>query len=1114
MTPRSRRFFGKGSTFSCEAPQLCLEAEPKTLLRHRKSSELGRESLYEPPVRILLVGDVSGARDIRENAQADSHYMFRHVSRELQAADITFGNFECAVPSRVAGNIHLLTFEGFPEVLAEAGFDVVSLANNHAFDAGLAGFTYTSRLLEDSGVQVVGGPDGKGKVFAVRGVKVGFHAYVTPELAPSSKHPAILDLGNLDPLRKLRSQVDCLIVSVHWGQEYTVVNDRQRQLANALIGAGADVVVGHHPHVSQEIQPFGTGKWVFYSLGNFVFDSHVGGTGTKQGFAVSLDISKQGVLEMRTLPYEILKDHSPRWLSHNRVAASPNNSMLGREYWGLDSRFATLSDSDKEDREAERLVQQSPKKKPPRNDLRRNTPRDEEKDPDKEQDRKDRSNNYKDAASSVKVALLWVSAAKKKNLTTVRRKEDGKIVQVSEDTLRTDSGKYEEVDPEEQEAPKKKKKKPNPDAPEEGQGSATPSPDAIRKGLMSKYMALGLTDYEVDQRFDLMGSRGAKPEEIEKLLNEDAQKSSVMLKMKGGLPALRKKLTQQYTEMGLTKAEIQKSVSLVQEGIQAEDLDEIKKILEDRAKEIDKTKTRKEEILKGGVRTPSALKKFKKEVSDLYSDLGVDGELISEELDALQAGASEKSLKEILKVFDAQASEVAQEKERVENKKVYKKVRAKPLAQALDAVGKGGNQEGVNDYLSGLPPEDFSDFQKTFEAEVKRLQEQGPGDLDKFNETHSAEGEVLEGDGGLGDLKNPQALARALARRKFKQEVLDDPTYDAEDPLPKAGTQPSADEAEKALARAERAVSKYRDMPREEREGQLDKIEAQMKSLKDGDPRKQHLEALKKGIGVASALTDGMDAEGIGGSMARLIAAADKGGNLKKILALKSSPEGSEEERVEASRRDQELIREIFRDVDDDDWEELLPEDHPGRGWAKLLGVNGSRHLNSEERSILRENLSDLMLGELEILEPEIDDQVDERATRRIREDAARAARRSSRPDPGGSGRNPSAIKSWVANFLKDLAENAKSKVQDFVRGVRQPSRSQPPSPPEPTPPEPTPPTPDSPEPTPPDSPPPEPSRPKTKRKKPKPKKPSRKKQPPRASPARVASLYLIFGES
>lgn len=809
-------------------------------------------------------------------------------------------------------------------------------------------------------------------------------------------------------------------------------------------------------------------------------------------------------------PYEPpVRVFSPRWLSHNRGAASSSNSMLGRDYWGLESRFATLSDSDREDREAERLVQQSPKKKPPRNDLRRNIPREEEKDPDKEQDRKDRSNNYKDAASSVKVALLWVSAAKKKNLTTVRRKEDGKVVQVSEDTLRTDSGKYEEVDPEEQEAPKKKKK-PKSDAPEEGQDPAPPTPEAIRKGLMSKYMALGLTDYEVDQRFDLMGSRGAKPEEIEKLLDEDAQKSSVMLKMKGGLPALRKKLTQQYTEMGLTKAEIQKSVSLVQEGIQAEDLDEIKKILEDRAKEIDKTKTRKEEILKGGVRTPSALKKFKKEVSDLYSDLGVDGDLISEELDALQAGASEKSLKEILKVFDAQAAEVAQEKERVENKKIYKKVRAKPLAQALDAVGKGGNQEGVKDYLSGLPPEDFSDFQKTFEAEVKRLQKQGPGDLDKFNETHAAEGEVLEGDGGLGDLKNPQALARALARRKFKQEVLDDPTYDAEDPLPKAGTQPSAEEAEKALARAERAVSKYRDMPREERESQLDKIEAQMKSLKDGDPRKQHLEALKKGIGVASALTDGLEAEGIGGSMARLIAAADKGGNLKKILALKSSSEGSEEERVEASRRDQELIREIFRDVDDDDWEELLPEDHPGRGWAKLLGVNGSRHLSSEERSILRENLSDLMLGELEILEPEIDDQVDSRATRRVREEAARAARRSSRPDPGGPGRNPSAIKSWVANFLKDLAENAKSKVQDFVRGVRQPSRPQPPSP---TSPPPDSPSPDSP---PPDSPPPppEPSRAKPKRKKPSRKKPPRKNQPPRASPARVASLYLIFGES
>ena len=748
--------------------------------------------------------------------------------------------------------------------------------------------------------------------------------------------------------------------------------------------------------------------------------------------------------------------------------------------------WATLSDSEKEDREAERLVQQSPKKKPPRNDLRRSTPQDEDKDPDKEQDRKDRSNNYKDASSSVRVALLWLSAIKRKKLTTVRRKEDGKIVQVSDKTLKSEPGKYDKLDPEEIEKAKKKQSPSDEEAP-----AAPPTLDDVRKGLMSKYQALGLTDYEVDQRLDLLVSRGAKPEEVDKLLQQDSQKSSVQLKMKGGLPALRDQLLKQYTDLGVPKSEAQKTVDLVQQGIQERDLDEIKKILEDRAQEINETKSRKEEILKGGVRTPSALKKFKKEISDLYSDLGVDSETISEELDALQAGASGEELEGIIKVFEDKAGDVAKEKERAENKKVYKKVRSKPLSEALEVVGEG-NADAVKDYLSGMPPEDFSDFQKTLTAEFKRLQDEGPGDLDSFNDALDSDNKSLEGTKGLGDLKDPQGLARALARRKYKDQVLDDPASDPDDPLPKPGSQPSEDEAEKVLDRAEKAVSKYREMPLEERKSHLSKIESQIKDLPEGDPRRKHLEAIKKGIGVASALTEGMGAEGIGGATARLIAAADKSGNLRKILAMNSSEGGSEEERVEASRRDQELIREIFESVDDDDWGELLPEDHPGRGMADFLGEDGGRSFSEEERSILRSNLADMMIGELQILEPEIDDQVDTRATRRVREDVARAARRDR---PGDWSGGVSKIKSWVADFLKDLAENAKSRVQDFVSGGRRPTRSAPPVPDEATPEE-APPVPD-------EAPPDQASPARLNRR--------RLRQKKTTSPARVASMYLIY---
>jgi gamma-polyglutamate biosynthesis protein CapA len=281
------------------------------------------------PVRVILTGDISGARDIADEASKRSApgYMFQHVKGLLQGSDVAFGNFECAVPCRT-GKVVLVAPETFPQAVADAGFDIVSLANNHSFDAGEEGFHNTTRLLKRCGVDVIGGSGGHPVIKNIRGVKLGFQACVDPEWSPSYKHPTKFCADFLKGLRQLRPKVDALFVSVHWGKEYDEATPRQKKIAKLLLEAGADVVIGHHPHVPQEVMVTKKGQWVFYSLGNFVFDSHVGGSKTKRGFAVSLDVTPEGITNVKKIPYA-LGDPTPEgtpycapsWVSSKKVAA-------------------------------------------------------------------------------------------------------------------------------------------------------------------------------------------------------------------------------------------------------------------------------------------------------------------------------------------------------------------------------------------------------------------------------------------------------------------------------------------------------------------------------------------------------------------------------------------------------------------------------------------------------------------------------------------------------------------------------------------------------------------------------------------------------------------------
>jgi poly-gamma-glutamate capsule biosynthesis protein CapA/YwtB (metallophosphatase superfamily) len=218
-----------------------------------------------------------------EAAEAD--YPLRAIAEELHASDIVFGNLECPLSDRgrrMANDMCYAASPAYAGALARAGFDVLSFANNHAFDFGEVAFFETLAALRESGVAVAGAgatleEARKPVIFERNGVKVAFLAY---SMVGSDWVYATHDecgVAPLNPLHvgqdivRIRKDVDVIALSVHWGIELRARPwPRLVDLAHDFIDCGADIILGHHPHVPGSIEVYRE-RPIFYSLGNFLF---------------------------------------------------------------------------------------------------------------------------------------------------------------------------------------------------------------------------------------------------------------------------------------------------------------------------------------------------------------------------------------------------------------------------------------------------------------------------------------------------------------------------------------------------------------------------------------------------------------------------------------------------------------------------------------------------------------------------------------------------------------------------------------------------------------------------------------------------------------------------
>jgi poly-gamma-glutamate synthesis protein (capsule biosynthesis protein) len=247
---------------------------------------------------------------------------FVHVGECLRDGDIVFGNLEAVLSNHglKRGRVRSLAMRGDPQAaegLKRAGFNVVSLANNHALEHGREALEDTMCILSEQGVAYVGvgsSPE-EGReplVLTSKGVAIAFLAYCLVH-----DRTAYLSVDNprdiCGDVAKARTKADLVVVSLHWGNEYIHrPSPEQVALAHDIIDSGCMVILGHHPHVLQSIEHY-NGGLIAYSLGNFVFDMWE--RKTRESAILKVVLSKGGVTNLEVVPVRINRDYQPEVLS-------------------------------------------------------------------------------------------------------------------------------------------------------------------------------------------------------------------------------------------------------------------------------------------------------------------------------------------------------------------------------------------------------------------------------------------------------------------------------------------------------------------------------------------------------------------------------------------------------------------------------------------------------------------------------------------------------------------------------------------------------------------------------------------------------------------------------
>lgn len=582
-------------------------------------------------------------------------------------------------------------------------------------------------------------------------------------------------------------------------------------------------------------------------------------------------------------------------------------------------RVATLSDTEREERENRRLIPKSPKKKPPRQDLRRRRVQDSESsdDPDAKQDKKDKSQNYKDATSRVagrfvvaarrrmasRVVIRWVFAKKgpTDNRVKVRNKDTGKVVYVNKQTLRgPDSAKFE-------------------------------------------------TFKEVG------GEKGGEKGELEvadelaKALSEDTSN----------------------TELASLLAENLEAVGVFSSGVVSDELyGELEKALD---------KIKRDSLVEEAQKAVLGEDKW---TDPEYQTTEKDGEEISEKVRELLLKKLAPDLQTISsneKKRKAESDE-AEARERAEQAQREKEEASKAKAEAEGAARKELQSklvETLSDIdrsmardVKGLRRENLENFVEAYSSAADRAKGSVAGK--RLEKEVAAAKRTIDSFSSYSIPDDPakakkylQEYASAVALYEHYDTEIDNP-FDVFEP-PSDGGKESQKAAE--IAGIQAALDRYADMSEEGVERHRQKVDSKIQELSEPVDNETTEQKAGREAGLKAAqnvqrvlaankiLKEGMDSKGVPGAVVRLYKAADKSGKLSELLSMEN----------ESAEDSQKFLRTTMRSMTPKDLKTLLSDDHPAKKWVEIL-EDTSNALTTEDMDRVRDRISDIVISEIQIL--------------------------------------------------------------------------------------------------------------------------------------------------
>jgi len=329
-------------------------------------AKISTSDASQKTLSIIFIGDVSFSRGVGQmiKLQKSANYPFAKTVGYLKNADLTIANLETPITEGrdiQNGEMVFRSNPGTEDALKWAGIDIVNLANNHTPDFEEIGIKDTIEYLTNAGIKFMGAGESLNQaieplIIEKNSIKIAFVSFTDPSLVSPKYEATETSAGTafmkLDLLKttitKAKNQADFVIVSMHSGTEYELEpNNTQVTFAQSAIDYGADIVIGHHPHVIEPIRQY-KGKYIIYSLGNYILDQ-MWSQETREGLIAKIIITEKGVesiafnttqIENYSQPRIIYTDQNTKPLARLQT----NLNIQPTAYWDESNKKYALGD--------------------------------------------------------------------------------------------------------------------------------------------------------------------------------------------------------------------------------------------------------------------------------------------------------------------------------------------------------------------------------------------------------------------------------------------------------------------------------------------------------------------------------------------------------------------------------------------------------------------------------------------------------------------------------------------------------------------------------------------------------------------------------------------------